>query len=127
MAHTVLIDTQTHSSTNLLMLLGGAVTMLKRTYLEDVWIIPAFLERRVGEDKTYRFFKREETLLITHDELISIRAILCISSRLRLCLSSCILREVAIMWRLIFLLPLPIKFIKIGKVIFVFCGVKLLS
>ena len=65
----VLVHTQAHATSHLLPLLGLVVGVLQSAYLEDVWVVPAFLQGGVRKDETYRFVQRQQAFLVLHDEV----------------------------------------------------------
>src|SRR5690554_415147 len=40
---------------------------LELTYLKDIWVVPALFQRRVRKNKSGRFLKTQQPLLILHD------------------------------------------------------------
>ena len=69
-AVSVLIHAQTQTTAYFLPLLRGAVAVLQGADLEDIRVIPAFPQGRVGEDEPGRLFKGQQTFLIFQDQVI---------------------------------------------------------
>ena len=70
----ILIDTEAHTTADFLPLADVASALLQRADLEDVRIVPAFLERGVREDEAHRGTMRieiEQQFLPFHNEVIS--------------------------------------------------------
>src|SRR5690606_7554354 len=66
----VLVDWQPEATTNLLALAVDRLRLFERANLEDAWIVPAFAQRRVGEDEPQGIAKGEQLLLVLHDPVV---------------------------------------------------------
>lgn len=80
-ADTVLIDAEAQATPDLLPLLHGARRLIQRANLEDVRIVPALAQRRVGEDEAQRCLHGKQAFLVFHDERVGIIVALRLAAR----------------------------------------------
>ena len=93
----ILIDTKTKSTTYLLSASKSRFLLYQCADLEYIWIIPAFLQCRMGEYKTQWTVKTQQPFLIPHNGVIGIIVRLCISFCI-FQLAFLILRKVTVMY-----------------------------
>ena len=74
-----LIDCQPNAAPDFLSFFYFGSRLVERAYLENVRTVPAFTECRVRKDKAGRFIKRHESLLVFHNQVVSLNIFLCLT------------------------------------------------
>ena len=65
-------DGEPEPAPDLLALAVGGARLVERADLEHVGVVPAFAQRRVAEDEPQRLSRRQEPLLVAHDEVVRV-------------------------------------------------------
>ena len=73
---TILIDAQAQATANGLAALALGLNVTQGANLEHVGVVPAFLERRVGEDELQRRAEGQQLFLLLHDQVVGALGIL---------------------------------------------------
>ena len=93
----VLVHAQTQATAHFLAAGKGGLLLNQGADLEHVGIVPAFPQRRVGENKPQRTLKAEKPLLVPHDGVVGVIVGLGVALGV-LQASFLVLREVAVMY-----------------------------
>ena len=96
-AFTVLVHAQAQATAHLLTAGKGGLLLDQGADLEHVGIVPAFPQRRVGENKPQRTLKAEKPLLVPHDGVVGVIVGLGVALGV-LQVSFLVLGEVAVMY-----------------------------
>jgi hypothetical protein len=51
---------------------GGVVALLEHAHDEDVRVVPALAERRVGPDEPHGLLERQQPLLVLEDQVVGV-------------------------------------------------------
>ena len=68
----VLVDGQAKAAADLLAARDGVVALLEHAHHEDVGVVPALAQRRVGEDEPHRLVEGEQPLLVLEDQVVGV-------------------------------------------------------
>ena len=96
-AFTVLVHAQAQATAHLLAAGKGGLLLDQGADLKHVGVVPAFPQRRVGENKPQRTLKAEKPLLVPHDGVVGVIVGLGVALGV-LQASFLVLREVAVMY-----------------------------